>query len=529
MSSVPPEKFDSAPIVKFLKNGDDTLVIRTRRDDSGKYVRELKSVPKSELTFLETAADFLGLGTRRIFKQLIREGALRTELIAELNRRLAGQFGWGKVTSDKLQLAIENVVGGHGDEVNQSYQAAFIKGGRFHVLAILELGIYPPVTLPVGEYGSPLEFAYNAGWAEVVGKLLNQTEYDYQLKNRLLVQASQQNPLDRDMVRALIAGGSDLYAFLKGPNPLRALITHKDREGAAEVIGWMIHTGKNINDLYDPASQVNKPAFYFSQEDGIGTLLLEYQARKEAKPREVIAARTEGALPIIKKLFPNYDAFRNAGLFAAYAIQTAVISKNSEAIEYLLGLDCQQEVVEKRMVRIRTAAREAGDSVLHLTDNINVVTKLIEAGADVNAHVPRVGTALHKAASKGDLAMMELLLDKGARADIDLPFVGTPLKRLLKNTLTDMQAMMAEKLLSLEAEEREVSKLELAANYSKEIAESRFLITTICQELQETFEKNSGDIQNEVDMLSDKTLEACLERVRQGPLSDYLKSEYERR
>ena len=53
-------------------------------------------------------------------------------------------------------------------------------------------------------------------------------------------------------------------------------------------------------------------------------------------------------------------------------------------------------------------------------ENIPIARRLIEAGADVNAHnEPQIGdTALHRAAANGTLEMVELLLEAGANPTI---------------------------------------------------------------------------------------------------------------
>ncbi len=64
-------------------------------------------------------------------------------------------------------------------------------------------------------------------------------------------------------------------------------------------------------------------------------------------------------------------------------------------------------------------------------EDIPIARRLIEAGADVNAHnEPQIGdTALHRAAANGTLEMVELLLEAGADPTIEGWMRRTPLDR----------------------------------------------------------------------------------------------------
>lgn len=78
----------------------------------------------------------------------------------------------------------------------------------------------------------------------------------------------------------------------------------------------------------------------------------------------------------------------------------------------------------KTNVEIRTAQDESPLMMAALKGHVDLVKKLIERGADVN----KTGWApLHYAATSGQLAIMELLLDESAYIDAESPNGTTPL------------------------------------------------------------------------------------------------------
>lgn len=71
----------------------------------------------------------------------------------------------------------------------------------------------------------------------------------------------------------------------------------------------------------------------------------------------------------------------------------------------------------ERGVSVNSPPSEEYTSALHAAVsqlNAQFIDRLLEAGADVNAHDPRFGTALTKAASLGDVDIMKKLLERGA-------------------------------------------------------------------------------------------------------------------
>ncbi len=75
------------------------------------------------------------------------------------------------------------------------------------------------------------------------------------------------------------------------------------------------------------------------------------------------------------------------------------------------------------------AERQAGLALAVINGHIAAVRVALDAGADVNAFLPLHGhsVALHQAALHGDVELLELLVDRGARTDVrDTMWNGTP-------------------------------------------------------------------------------------------------------
>jgi ankyrin repeat protein len=71
----------------------------------------------------------------------------------------------------------------------------------------------------------------------------------------------------------------------------------------------------------------------------------------------------------------------------------------------------------ERGVSVNSPPSEEHTSALHAAIsglNTQFVDRLLEAGADVNAHDPRFGTALTAAAFRGGVDTMKKLLERGA-------------------------------------------------------------------------------------------------------------------
>lgn len=109
--------------------------------------------------------------------------------------------------------------------------------------------------------------------------------------------------------------------------------------------------------------------------------------------------------------------------------------------------------------------RRRGLTPLLLASSGAVKRYLIEQGADVNRAGPASGfTALHGAASSGDVELIELLLKKGARINVASEIRQVPLESALIGRKTDAAALLIEKGADISGE-RGASALALAARY----------------------------------------------------------------
>ena len=139
--------------------------------------------------------------------------------------------------------------------------------------------------------------------------------------------------------------------------------------------------------------------------------LAEVFAQHGAKP-DVFEASALGDLETMRKLVGSDPALVTA--FATdgfYPLGLAAFFGHRAIVEFLL----------KNGADVKTAARNAQNvTALHgavARRDVEIVTMLLEAGADPNARQERGFVPLHDAAANGHAGLVELLLKHGARAD----------------------------------------------------------------------------------------------------------------
>jgi hypothetical protein len=89
--------------------------------------------------------------------------------------------------------------------------------------------------------------------------------------------------------------------------------------------------------------------------------------------------------------------------------------------------ECQFQFLDYEVVDINTRGN-TGDAPLKIAvvrDDVQIVTDLLNAGADPNIVGEDNATPLHHAASHGHCEIIRLLLAHGARTDLEC-FLGTP-------------------------------------------------------------------------------------------------------
>lgn len=119
----------------------------------------------------------------------------------------------------------------------------------------------------------------------------------------------------------------------------------------------------------------------------------------------------QAALLRVLTLSSDESSAQYRPLFPGEALFPPVVDRNSPLVVALLG----------RGVDL-TTRDEAGNTVLHMAagqvDNVDMVTRLLNAGSDINAVGNRGFTPLHNAVRSKDLGMVELLLHR--KADVSI-------------------------------------------------------------------------------------------------------------
>lgn len=148
----------------------------------------------------------------------------------------------------------------------------------------------------------------------------------------------------------------------------------------------------------------------------LNNYLLKKQVQEnwEALPAQEILEIScrKGFLEIIKKLVEsnpsNINPFNYSTLFV-----TACLGNQQEVVELFLNLE------ERDINRTAYGSYHTPLSAAIETDNLNLVETLLKNGADPNSNLKRGYSPFIIACLKGSVPMVELLIQNGAKVDVE--------------------------------------------------------------------------------------------------------------
>ncbi|KAL0631124.1 Ankyrin repeat and EF-hand [Maublancomyces gigas] len=154
---------------------------------------------------------------------------------------------------------------------------------------------------------------------------------------------------------------------------------------------------------------------------------------------EIEEARPQAALLRVLTLSSDESSSANKPLFPGKALFQPVGERNSPLVIALLD----------RGVEL-TTKDEAGDTALHIAagfaDNVEVVTRLLKAGADINAVGNRGATPLHSAVHTADVAMVQLLVYWNADIALTDDEQMSALDRAVKTRKLDVERVLVQEV-----------------------------------------------------------------------------------
>ena len=299
------------------------------------------------------------------------------------------------------------------------------------------------------------------------GECVNSTSPDGECKETPLMLAARFN--EEDVLEFLVENGASLKIQDEdGFTPIH----HAARGGKIRNVLRLIDFGADvIQGSYEGISAVHLAA-----ENGhvdIIRLLLEQGANVNQVDREgvtpVMLAARGGHLEAIRFLFENRGDLNAHSFFDdAMPIHYAASGEHTSVVKFLL---------EKGSSVFAKAYEQ--ESVLHLASSLELVSLLVEQGADIHARDIYEHTPLHYAAKKGQTDTVNYLLDHGAdvnaRASSGIAQTYPPLWSALKGGHAATAKILIERGTNFQyTEEENVSKF-LNANLLSLAAEHGFL------------------------------------------------------
>lgn len=285
---------------------------------------------------------------------------------------------------------------------------------------------------------------------------LAQAQKEAFLRNKLLLRAARKN--NPREVKALLALGADinttdennktpLYLASQQGNEeiVNILLSYKeikvdtkDKKGFTPL---MIASSKGYLNIVK--ALVNKGANVNSKtKDGFTPLLLAVWKAKNITATYLInntkadlnAVIIYGQTPLLLCAYDNphyYDLDRDIGKWVSAdrtSIAKALIAKgvninakNDSGETALIiaarsnKLSIMSELFKNANLDVKAKTNDTGNTALHYAKNIIVIQKLVQKGADVNAHNNYNTTPLMYACQRGDISLVKNLLSLGAR------------------------------------------------------------------------------------------------------------------
>lgn len=378
--------------------------------------------------------------------------------------------------------------GAHADAANEygvtPLSLACTNGSLAAVALLLEAGADPGLALPTGE--TPLMTAARTGNVEVVQALLrhgvNPNAREHSQGQTALMWAASEN--HADVARVLVAHGADVRArSARGVTPLLLAA----RQGGVASARLLLEHGADV----DEASADRMTPLVVATVRGhttLAMLLLEHGADPNADgagfsalhwatglweteltgPRGIAVARDEewralrgvpsGKTELIQALLaagadpnarmtkpPLRVGFTRGGLNLAGA--TPFLAAAAAADADLMQLLAARGADPARMTNQNTTAlmaaagvgRVAVESSVSEGEALAAVKAAIALGSgDLNAANATGDTALHGAASMRSVALVQFLLDRGARADVTNRRGQTPLMNARGSAVADL-------------------------------------------------------------------------------------------
>lgn len=242
-------------------------------------------------------------------------------------------------------------------------------------------------------------------------------------------------------IKQHIAEGADVNA----PHFERAPLTWAAMMGQTEAVQLLLENGADVNIKSRDGGTPLHDAAFFGRTDVV-KLLLENGANLEAR-------NDDGATPV-DALYVDWETTAFIGGFVGVAVEKEdipVMQMGRSEIATLFGVDAPLEEANTfSPQRLSTAAftgdvaamkqaltdgadpntkdPQSGSTLLAaaaLMGHTEIVTLLLEHGADVNARSRDDGTALHAAAFLGRTETVKLLLEKGADTTLQNNMGGT--------------------------------------------------------------------------------------------------------
>ncbi|MYC76044.1 hypothetical protein F4X10_09820 [Candidatus Poribacteria bacterium] len=235
---------------------------------------------------------------------------------------------------------------------------------------------------------------------------------------------------DLAAIKQHIAEGADVNALHFEMPPL----TWAAMAGQTEAVQFLLENGADVNTKSRDGGTPLHGAAFFGRTD-VAKLLLENGANREAR-------NDDGATPV-EALYVDWETTAFIGGFVGVAVEKEDIpamKRGRSEIAKLFGVDAPLEEANTFSPQRLSGAAFAGDvaamkqaltdgadpntkdpqsgntllAVAALMGHTEIVTLLLEHGADVNARSRDDGTALHTAAFFGRTETVKLLLEKGA-------------------------------------------------------------------------------------------------------------------
>lgn len=206
---------------------------------------------------------------------------------------------------------------------------------------------------------------------------------------------------------------------LEGRSALEITLSFQSSTWQDQTVAWLISKGADVN-IADAAGYTALMAAAQNASPQTVTKLIQAGAKVKAVDKNNNTALhmvPSGDCKNVPILVRAGAAVNAQGKDGATPLLIAVNHREVECVKYLIAAKADVNLADKDSITPLIEATQKGSNIFvaNTAKNRTAIAKmLVEAGADIHAVSPEKATALHFAASTGDLETVRLLLKKGA-------------------------------------------------------------------------------------------------------------------